>query len=120
MMNILVATSWTALVLFILFETSAVFSYLSLLKPLNFLTKIREYRQEMGSNPTVSYAEYMNVHHGGFWVRMLSCRYCVGVWLALLFSVAMGSLFALPIVYFGGQLICSLFKVIDYLVNNHE
>lgn len=119
MIDILVATIWTALVLFLFYETSAVFSYLKMLKPLNFLTKIRNYLEARSNGFDASYSDYMTTYHDGFWVRLFACRYCFGFWIALLFSLVVASLWAMPIAYFGGHLICSGFKVMnDWMVNH--
>lgn len=119
MIDILVATIWTALVLFLLYETSAVFSYLKMLRPLNFLTKIKEYLEARSNGFDASYSDYMTTYHDGFWVRMFACRYCFGFWIALLFSAVVASLWAMPIAYFGGHLLCSGFKLMnDWMVNH--
>jgi hypothetical protein len=119
-MEILLATIWTALVLYLLYETSAVFSYFNsaLLRPLSFLTRIKQYSLANKAGWEGSYSDYMETYHSGFWVSLFSCRYCFGFWLALLFSLALCGALALPIVYFGSQLICSGFKALnDWMVN---
>lgn len=121
-MEILVATIWTALALFLLYETSAVFSYLSLsaLRPLNFLTKIKEFNEFQKQSYETVYSDYMQTYHGGFFVRLVSCRYCLGFWLALGFSCLTGKPEWTPVTYFGGQLLCSGFKRLNEWMVNHE
>jgi hypothetical protein len=121
-MDILVATIWTALALFLLYETSAVFSYLSLpvLKPLNYFTKIDEYKNALKNGYSVQYSEYMETKYSGFFVKLFSCRYCFGFWLALISSYIIGEIFWLPAVYFGGQLICSGFKKVNNWMVSHD
>ena len=120
-MDILVATIWTALALFLLYETSAVFSYLSLpfMRPLNFLTKVKEYDDFQKKGCTLSYSDYMAMAHGNFFEKLFSCRYCFGFWLALSASFAVDKPLWTPAVYFGGQLICSCFNKVNNWMVNH-
>ena len=123
-MEILLATIWTALALFILYETSAVFSYLNslVMRPLNFLTRVRQYNQIRSSGTDISYSEYMNYSHDNFFVKLFSCRHCFGLWLAFFASLAIDKPFWLPVVYFGGHFICSFFKAMsewmEWVVNH--
>lgn len=121
-MDILVATIWTALALFLLYETNAVFSYLNtpLLRPLNFLTRIKKYNEIRKSGCGLSYCDYMLTTHENFFVKLFSCRYCFGFWLAMGFSLAIDKPFWTPAVYFGSQLICSGFNKLNNWMVNHE
>lgn len=125
-MEILAATLSTALVLYLLYKTDAVYSYLSspLLSWLDHLTKMRKYN-EVFKPLGLTYSEYMMTEHGNFLVKMLSCRYCLGLWLAAaasIFAVGhqdVGSLaVCIPTTYFGGQTLCSLFDWCERKMND--
>ena len=87
-MDVIACVLWIALILYIGFDTTAVYSYLRLLPSLNFLTHVRDYEKEQSErNWRMSYSLYMQLHHGGFLVNLVTCRYCLGVWLAIAASV---------------------------------
>lgn len=130
-MDILISSLWVAMVLYFLYETSVVYSYLDALPKfvhnlLNPLIHFKDYKWERDhyKNWSLSYSDYMATNHGGFLTSLFSCRYCFGFWLALISSYFCG-LFYLPVVYFLSQLGYSVFKVADkYLMDlgesNHE
>jgi hypothetical protein len=118
-METFTATLWTALVLYLMYKTNAVYSYLSwgLLSWLNPITKIANYKKTflpLG----MSYSDYMLTEHGNFLVKMLSCRYCFGFWLSLAASLAINEPESLALVYFGSQFVCSAFDWMERVLNN--
>ena len=117
-METLTTTLWTALVLYLLYKTDAVYSYLgsSLLSWLNPITKVKKYKEVMQHGMT--YSEFMSTYHNNLLVKLLSCRYCFGLWLALGMCSLTGSVEALPIAYFGGQTICTLFDWLERKMND--
>lgn len=121
-MDILIATLWTALALFILYETSAVFSYLSLpiLRPLNFLTKMKQFKEVYKKSVAIEYSDYMQAYHSNFLVKLFACRYCFGAWISLASALVIEKPVWLPAVYFGSHLLCSGFKRINDWMVNHE
>lgn len=118
MMNIFLSTLWTALALYLLYNTNAVYSYLAspILSWLNPITKIKQYTKD--SMEGVSYSEYMQFYHNNFVVKLLTCRYCFGIWISLFVSVLTENLAALPIIYFGSQLVCTLFNFLERKLND--
>lgn len=116
-MNTLVATLWTALTLYLLYKTDVVFSYLSspLLSWLNPITKVKQITKEFDG---MSYSEFMCHYHNNFLVKMISCRYCFGFWVALAAALAIGKIEATPITYFGGQLLCTAFDFCERKLHN--
>ena len=121
MMHTFAAICGTALVLYLLYKTDAVFSYLSspMLAWLNPITKIKEFKKQFGaSDGQISYSDFMLGYHSNFFIKTISCRYCFGVWLALAASLMSGTIKTMPIVYFGGQLLCTTFDWIERKLND--
>jgi hypothetical protein len=111
-MEVLLASLWVALVLYLVYETSVVYSYLSRLPFLNFITHIKEYESERKDNWSLSYSLFMQLNHGGFLLDLLMCRYCLGFWLALGASYFCGVQYVAPI-YFMSQLEYSVFRATE-------
>ena len=101
-MNILMTILWVAMTLFVCFKTTAVYEYLKILPFLNKVTKIKEYHLEKKYNYTLSYKMYMMTEHDSFFIRLITCPYCLGFWLSLGFSTIFSCLNWIPAVYFGG------------------
>ena len=113
-MDVIACVLWIALILYIGFDTTAVYSYLRLLPSLNLLTHVRDYEKEQSErNWRMSYSLYMQLHHGGFLVNLVTCRYCLGVWLAIAASVAIGDYEWLPLLFFGSQVVYTGFRALD-------
>ena len=111
-MEVLIASLWVALALYSVYETSVVYSYLSRLPFLNFITHIKEYERERKDNWSLSYSLFMQLNYGGFLLELLLCRYCLGFWLALGASWFCGLQYGAPI-YFVSQLGYSAFRAIE-------
>jgi len=116
-MDILLSSLWVAMVLYFLYETTVVYSYLKRLPFLNYFTKIKEYEKARQDNWTLPYSLFMQTDYGGFWIELLTCRYCFGFWLAGISSYFCG-LSALPAVYFLSQLGFSAFNAIEKILNS--
>jgi hypothetical protein len=112
------ATLWTALILYLLYKTNAVYAYLStpLLSWLNPITKVKNYKK-IGMDG-FSYSDYMTAYHNNFWVKLLSCRYCFGLWLAVGVSFLLKIPEGIPITYIGGQTVCTVFDWIERKMND--
>ena len=111
-MEVLLASLWVALALYLVYETSVVYSYLSRLPFLNFITHILEYERERKDTWSLSYSLFMQLNYGGFLLDLLLCRYCLGFWLALAASWFCGLQYGAPI-YFVSQLGYSGFRAIE-------
>jgi len=126
-MDILISTLWAVMLLFLLYETSVVYTYAKsltkLLPFLNYFTHIKEYEKQLQNSGIAippSYSQYMTWNHNGFMIELFNCRYCLGFWLSLIL-VNYHSIVNLPIVYLGSQLGYSLFRMVDkYLVQLGE
>lgn len=119
-MEVLIASLWVAMCLYLLFETSVVYSYLSalpqfvnrILDPLLHFSSY-ELDQKQNRNWSLSYTDYVVTNHGGFMINLFTCRYCLGAWLAIASAVGFGIWEWIPAVYFLSQLGYGGFKVAD-------
>ena len=111
-MEVLIASLWVAMCLYLLYETSVVYSYLSKIPFINFITHMKEYQAERKDNWSLSYSLFMQLNHGGFLLDLLMCRYCLGVWLALGASYFCGVQYVAQI-YFMSQLEYSVFRATE-------
>ena len=112
-MDIFHGILWVGFLLYILFETSAVFEYSRFLP--EFLTKRKEYLTQ-GLPHGVSYAMYMQTQHDSFIVRMLSCPVCIGVWMSAVCAVLSTSPIAIPAIYLGGMVAYKTFAACMRLI----
>lgn len=124
-MNVLISSLWVALVLYLLYETSVVYSYFSVLP--NFMKKLLdplnhfwsyELDQKHNKNWSLSYADYVTTNHGGFIVSLFTCRYCLGAWLAIAASILFGIWEYVPATYFLSQIEYTGFRLIDKTLTN--
>jgi hypothetical protein len=111
-MNWLISSLWVAMVLYLLYETTVVYSYLKHLPFLNFITHVKDYEKARKDDWSLSYSFYMQFHHGGFMLELLTCRYCLGFWLTVLGAILSGIEY-LPAIYFVSQLTYVAFKAMD-------
>ena len=102
-MNEVIAMMWVAMVLFVLFETTAIYEYSKLLLP-NFISKMKDYKRELEFNPQMSYGSYMRIYHDNFLIRWVSCPYCFGLALAVGATLLFSNWTTVPITYLGGLL----------------
>lgn len=109
-MGLLLSTLWVAMGLFVLYDTSFVYQYLRKMPFLNFITKVKDYEREA---PMLSYSMYMQTVKPGFIMELLTCRYCLGFWLALGSTLAFADWKLLPIVYLASQATYSAFRALD-------
>lgn len=117
-MDALLSTLWVSFVLYLLYETDAVYKYLKLFKwvpLLGRLTHMWEYEyfnDKPDAKHGISYRTFMETRYPSFLLDMVTCRYCLGVWLALA-TVPICGIMWTPVVYLGSQLFYSLFVVAE-------
>ena len=123
-MNTLAAIFWIAASLFILFNTTAVYEYFKFLPLPEKITKIKEYENERKYDFSLSYKMFWLTNYDSFFIRLVTCPYCLSGWLSLGFSVNFSCLTWLPIVYFGGLTtyfgISRLFSWLENLENSDD
>jgi hypothetical protein len=112
MMDTLISSLWVAMVLYLLYETTVVYSYLKRLPFLNFITHVKDYEKARKDDWSLSYSFFMQYNYGGFMLELLTCRYCLGFWLAFSAAFYCGLQY-IPCVYFLSQIGYTGFKVID-------
>jgi hypothetical protein len=114
MMTVINCVFWIALILYIGFDTNAVYQYLKKLPSLNFITHVVDYEKEQQNrNWQMSYSLYMQLNHGGFLMSLLTCRYCVGIWLSIIAALVTREYMMMPIMFFMSQLVYNLFRASD-------
>ena len=112
------ASLWTAMVLFVLYDTSAVYHYLRLLPFLNFVSRMRDYESRPEYERCLTYSDFMLSKHPSFLVELSSCRYCMGFWLSVVATGLVGDWEWLPLVFFLSQLIHGGFRAADAWLSN--
>jgi hypothetical protein len=107
----LIALSWISLVLYLCFETSAVYEYLRLMSPLlpEWLTRMRGY-DETAKPHGIPYGDYRKLMGDSFLMRLITCPVCLGFWLSLGAAWFVDSLLFLPPIYIGSQLLYRLMR----------
>ena len=105
------AMLWVGVLLFILYETSAVYEYSRFLP--EWITKKREYKRELEFNSQMSYGTFMRIQYDSFLIRWLSCPYCFGMALSIGMTLLFSSWQFIPITYFGGLLTYRAFTKAD-------
>ena len=88
---------FVAAILIIWFETTAFVEYASLLR-LNKLFKIDEYYKQ-----EEEYTLFLAINYNNFFTRLLSCPYCIGFWMSIIFALTLSFIEYFPII-----MICSL------------
>ena len=100
-MSILAAISWVAASLFVVFKTTAVYEYFKVLPLPERITKIKEYEEARKRDFTLSYKMFWMTDHDCFFIRLVTCPYCLSAWFSLVFSTVFSCLEWLPAVYLG-------------------
>lgn len=109
-MDVMLSVLWVAMVLFLLYETDAVYKYLRLFRRVlpERLSRMLEYDYYEYAKNGVSYSAFLQMCHPSFLLDLVMCRYCLGLWLALATAPICGILWT-PVVYLGSQLTYSTF-----------
>lgn len=118
-MNIFIASLWVSLVLFLLYNTGAVYQYAKVFPFLNFITHIKEYEKSRLLD-NIPYSMYMEYKHNGFLTQLFTCRYCFGFWISLSVSLVIGKVSTLPLLYFASQLIYMGFVFVENYFTSKE
>jgi hypothetical protein len=122
-MNTIAAIFWVAASLFVLFETTAVYEYFRILPLPEKITKIKEYEKEKNNDFGLSYKLFWLTTYDCFFIRLITCPYCLAAWLSLIFSLFLSCLMWVPLVYFGGLTtyfgVSSLFRWLENLENSN-
>ena len=94
LLDIFLFSSLISTALIVWFNTEAFEEYARMLGADKFF-KVRMYENKLKKNPTLNYHDYLNLYHNSFFVRLITCPYCLGFWLSIITaSVTLGLLFA--------------------------
>lgn len=96
---IMLSPLWIAFILYILFNTKAVYEYSRFLP--EFISLRRAYEEE-GRPVGLSYPDYIRMVRNWFVIRMFSCADCLCVWLSLVAAAVAWRWELLPVAFFGG------------------
>lgn len=88
-MSVMLSISWVVFALWIGFQTTAVYEWAALFP---VFLRTHEYAEARKQDFTLSYKDFLLSAHGGFMIRMLSCPYCVGVWMSVTSCLVFGCL----------------------------
>lgn len=123
-MNVITAIFWVAASLFVVFKTTAVYEYFKFLPLPEKITKIKEYEEERKRDFTLSYKMFWMTSHDSFFIRLVTCPYCLSAWLSLGVSAVFSCFKWLPAVYLGGLSIyfgvSTLISVLEKMETNNE
>ncbi len=108
---IFVWTSLVALILLIWFRTDGWLEYTRLFR-LNFLSFYKDFDARYEEDVSLTYIHYLRRYHDCFFVRLITCPICLGVWLGIIAAV-LTIPFLFPVYVVGGLL---LFTIIDRLL----
>ena len=95
------------------FDTDGFVEYSKLFRLSRFfrIDKWEEYRE---MNPRLDYLGYIRLKHSNFFTRLISCKFCLCVWISLI-SCIFSNFFYFPLVYVLSYSIYSLLcKLIKY------
>lgn len=116
-MEVVSASLWTALILFVLFDTNAVYHYVRIMPFVNRMTRMKEYSSRPPYELQLSYSEFMQSYHPSFLVELFSCRYCMGVWISTAATGVVGDWEWLPAIFFASQAFQAGFKALDRMLS---
>jgi hypothetical protein len=96
------------------FDTDGFIEY-SKLFGLSRIFKISQWEEYRQINPRLGYLDYIRLKHSSFFVRLISCRQCLCLWIVLSSYLFFSRFFLFPAVYILSYLIYSIIcKLIKY------
>lgn len=118
MMNVFLSISWSLLVLFLWYETSAFHEYLRRVPLLNKFLGFKEYDENKKYYDHCSYQEFLSIHYDNFLVKLISCPYCLSFWTSLVTTLYFTRMEFLPVIYMSSILAYLSLKKLLALLNN--
>jgi len=89
------------------FDTDAFVEYSKLFR-LKKAFRIDLWESYREINPRIEYLEYLRLKHSSFFIRMITCKQCLLVWVSIALSAASGTPHWFPAVYVIAYIIYSL------------
>ena len=90
-MNDIKTICLTVVLLLIWFQTEAVMYYSKALK-LDKLFRIDRFESDKQNDFTLEYPEWLHKSSPGFFTKLLSCPWCIGVWISIFASFIYGTI----------------------------
>ena len=91
MSDLILYSFLATMVLIIWFETDAFVEYLAALVGGERFFKLNDYK-EMKQRTGVSYPDFLAVKYDNFFINLITCPICIGIWLNIFLSLAHKSL----------------------------
>ena len=85
-LDIFLYSALISVFLIVWFNTEAFEEYVRLFKFDKFF-KLRMYENKLKKDPTLSYHDYLNLYHNSFFVRLITCPYCLGLWASVIMAL---------------------------------
>ena len=95
------------------FETDAFVEYSKLFR-LDKKFKINDWEKYREINPKLDYLGYLRLKHSSFFIRLITCKFCLCIWICLIFCL-FSNFLLFPLIYVLSYSIYSLLcKLIKY------
>ena len=94
----LIQIFYIAFLMFVWFETDAFVEYSKLFRLSRFF-KIDDWEKYREINTRIDYLGYLRIKHCSFFVKLISCKHCLCVWLVLITCSFFDTFVLFPIVY---------------------
>ena|SRR5271157_656931 len=101
-----------ATILVLWFRSEAYVEYCRLFH-LNFLSFYKDYDEKRHNDVSLTYFGYLRQYHNCFFVRLITCPVCTGIWLALSLTLLTLDWITFPTAFIGGLV---LFGIVDRLL----
>lgn len=112
---------WSLLVLFLWFDTNVFHEYFHRILFLRKLFKFDEYDKNKEYYGHCSYQDFLPIQYNNFFVKLISCPYCLGFWTSLASTYFLTEMKIFPMTYFGSVIgYFSVHKLFDYFNNSQE
>jgi hypothetical protein len=103
----LIQIFYAAFFMYAWFDTDAFIEY-SKLFGLSKRFRIDDWSDYREVNPKIGYLEYIRIKHSSFFIRLVTCKPCLLLWISAACSVIFTSLVFFPFVYVSSYLIYNL------------
>ena len=107
MLDIIITICLIVTSLIIWFKTEAFEEYVTLIGGDKFF-KVRAYKKSRKTNALLTYHSHLLEWHDSFFVRLITCPYCLGFWLCLIGSLVTERFDLLGVYYLGSLLLYGL------------
>lgn len=97
----------------VLYETNVIFEYFKYSKFLSKIFKINDYiKYKELTNADDLYIQYLAVIYNNFFIKLITCPLCLGFWVNLIISYAIGDLTSFFTLYYLSVMFYGAYKLI--------